>query len=63
MKEEYNEFQALLSRKGGDTNMMNVNFAPINTNEQNFIDIKTEEILNFRALETEILQDSYKISV
>ena len=44
MEEEYKEFQDLMfgKGKGGNTNGLNVNFAPVNTNVQNFIDINTE---------------------
>jgi len=45
MEKEYDEFNkmwGMAKGKGGNTNAMNVNFAPVNTNMQNFININTE---------------------
>jgi len=42
MHEEYNELNKMMGMMGGDTNAMNINFAPINNNNQNFIDIDTD---------------------
>jgi len=44
MEEEYKEFADMMYKgnKGGNTNAMNINFAPVNTNMQNFVDINTE---------------------
>lgn len=56
MDKEYDEFNkmwGMAKGKGGNTNAMNVNFAPVNTNMQNFIDINTE-------VETEINVNSSK---
>jgi len=39
MEEEYKEFKDMV---GGDSNIMNVNFAPINNNAQNWININTQ---------------------
>merc|ERR1712235_114031 len=43
MEEEWREFQELMNRgKGADNNIINVNFAPVNTNQQNWVNINTE---------------------
>merc|ERR1711970_1029451 len=42
MDEEWKEFQDIMRHGGADNNILNVNFAPINTNEQNWININTE---------------------
>ena len=42
MEEEWKEFQELMYRGKADNNIMNVNFAPVNTNQQNWVNINTE---------------------
>merc|ERR1711990_1138226 len=44
MEEDYKEFKDLMfgRGRGGNTNGLNVNFAPVTPNVQNFIDINTE---------------------
>merc|ERR1712142_710520 len=41
MKEEYGEFKDMMAGVN-QQNMMNVNFAPINNNAQNWVNINTE---------------------
>merc|ERR1712212_911911 len=41
MEEEWKEFQDLMRHGKADNNIMNVNFAPINTNQQNCVNVNT----------------------
>merc|ERR1712156_243717 len=42
MEQEWEQFQDIMRKGGADNNIMNVNFAPINTNQQNWVNINTE---------------------
>merc|ERR1712126_577700 len=42
MEEEWKEFQDLMRHGKANNNIMNVNFAPINTNQQSWVNINTE---------------------